>query len=187
VATRAEPENGPLTRLVLTLDRGLEAICTLFLWAANLCLFLMLVGTAATILLRPLDISFYWLWPWTMQVFVWMSFIGFFVVYRRGKDIAVDFVMRRLGSFAMAASRWFVILVVLLVIGVILMEMPVILESQVGVIDGVMTPWGEELERYTLSIPLAASCLLIVVNALLDAAKAWLGWPEPASHVLADE
>jgi hypothetical protein len=87
----------------------------------------------------------------------------------------------------MAASRWFVILVVLLVIGVILMEMPVILESQVGVIDGVMTPWGEELERYTLSIPLAASCLLIFVNALLDAAKAWLGWPEPASHVLADE
>jgi hypothetical protein len=64
---------------------------------------------------------------------------------------------------------------------------PVILESQVGVIDGVMTPWGEELERYTLSIPLAASCLLIFVNALLDAAKAWLGWPEPASHVLADE
>lgn len=177
----------PLERLVVRADRVFDGLATLFLVAANSCLFLMLVGTAATILLRPLDISFYWLWPWTMQVFVWMSFIGFFVVYRKGKDIAVDFVMRRLGPAAMRASRWFVIATVLVVIGVILKEMPVILESQVGVIDGVIAPWGTELERYTLSIPLAASCLLIFLNALLDAAKAWLGWAEPVSHVIADE
>lgn len=180
-------DRGSLERVVVRVDRLFEGLATLFLWAANLCLFLMLIGTAATILLRPLDISFYWLWPWTMQVFVWMSFIGFFVVYRKGKDIAVDFVMRRLGSAAMRTSRWFVIATVLLVIGIILKEMPVILESQVGVIDGVITPWGAELERYTLSVPLAASCLLIFLHALLDAAKAWLGWPEPSSHVIADE
>lgn len=176
-----------LERLVVRADRLLEGLAVVFLYAANTCLFLMLLGTAATIILRPLNISFYWLWPWTMQVFVWMSFIGFFVVYRRGKDIAVDFVMRRLGPSAMRVSRWFVIVTVLIVIGIILKEMPLILESQVGVIDGVMTPWGEELQRYTLSIPLAASCLLIFLNALLDAAKAWLGWPEPAGHVIADE
>ncbi len=185
--TDLSTDQGSLARLVVRADRIFEGLATLFLWAANLCLFLMLIGTAATILLRPLDISFYWLWPWTMQVFVWMSFIGFFVVYRKGKDIAVDFVMRRLGPGAMRASRWFVIATVLLVIGIILVEMPVILESQVGVIDGVITPWGTELERYTLSIPLAASCLLIFLHALLDAAKAWLGWPEPTSHVIADE
>ena len=180
-------DQGSLARLMVRIDRIFEGLTTVFLWAANLCLFLMLIGTAATILLRPLGISFYWLWPWTMQVFVWMSFIGFFVVYRKGKDIAVDFVMRRLGHRAMQASRWFVIATVLLVIGIILKEMPVILESQVGVIDGVITPWGEELQRYTLSVPLAASCLLIFLHALLDAAKAWLGWSEPASHVIADE
>ena len=177
----------PLARLVVRVDRYFDALARLFLVAANLCLFLMLLGTAATILLRPIGISFYWLWPWTMVVFVWMSYIGFFVVYRHGKDIAVDFVMRRLGPVAMQASRWFVIAVVLIVIGVILKEMPLILESQVGVIDGVVTPWGWELQRYTLSVPLAASCLLIFLNALLDAAKAWLGWPEPSSHVIADE
>ena len=176
-----------LERLVVRADRLLGGLAAVFLYAANTCLFLMLLGTAATIMLRPFNISFYWLWPWTMQVFVWMSFIGFFVVYRRGKDIAVDFVMRRLGPSAMRVSRWFVIVTVLIVIGIILKEMPLILESQVGVIDGVMTPWGEELQRYTLSIPLAASCLLIFLNALLDAAKAWLGWPEPAGHVIADE
>ncbi len=60
--------------------------------------------------------------------------------------------------------------------------MPVILASQVGVIDGVLTPWGE-LERYTLSIPLGVSCVLIFVNSLLDIAKAMVGIPElPPSH-----
>ena len=151
-------------------------------------MFLMLLATALTIVMRPLGLSIYWLWPWSMQVFVWMSFIGFFVVYQRRKDIAVDFVMRWLGPWAMTFSRWFVALTTLLVIGIILKEMPLILNSQVGVIDGVVTPWGEELQRYTLSWPLAISAFLIFINALLDLAKAWLGVPEPVpSHVQGDE
>lgn len=174
-------------RSVVGLDTALEALAKLFLVAANLCLFLMLVGTAATIVLRPLNLSFYWIWPWTMQVFVWMSFIGFFVVYRRGKDISVDFVMQKIGPGAMVFSRYFTIFVTLGVIGVILWQMPLILESQVGVIDGVLTPWGTELERYTLSIPLGISCFLIFINALLDLAKAYLGWPEPETMIIADE
>ena len=137
----------------------------------------MLIGTAATIVLRPLNISYYWIWPWTMQFFVWMSFIGFFVVYRLGKDIAVDFIVLRLGATAMTISRVFVDLVILAVMGAILAQMPTIFESQVGVIDGVMTPWGE-LERYTLSIPLAISCVLIFLNTVADLGKAWLGIPE---------
>ena len=73
-------------------------------------------------------------------------------------------------------------LVILSVTGVIVWQMPVILASQVGVIDGVLTPWGE-LERYTLSIPLGVSCTLIFINALLDVAKAMAGMPElPSSH-----
>ncbi|NIA67659.1 TRAP transporter small permease subunit [Pelagibius litoralis] len=171
-------EDGPLARLVLRLDGALETLGKLFLVIANLCLLLMLIGTAATILLRPINLSFYWIWPWTMQFFVWMSFFGFYAVYRFRKDIAVDFVVLRLGDGAMIGTRYFVALVVLAVTGVILWQMPTIIESQVGVIDAVVTPWGE-LERYTLSIPLGISCLLIFVNALLDLLKAWLGWPEP--------
>jgi len=59
-----------------------------------------------------------------------------------------------------------------------LWQMPTIFESQVGVIDGVVTPWGE-LERYTLSIPLAVSCALVFLNAALDVLKALAGLPEP--------
>ncbi|MEM7021044.1 MAG: TRAP transporter small permease subunit [Pseudomonadota bacterium] len=183
----AAQAQGSLGRLVVAVDAVLEGISRVFHVAANLCLLLMLAGTAATIVLRPLGLSFYWIWPWSMQVFVWMSFIGFYVVYRKGKDISVDFVMRKIGPGAMYASRIFVAFVILAVIGVILVQMPTILESQVGVIDGVLTPWGTELERYTLSIPLGVSCVLIFVNTLLDLAKAFLGWPEPHAMIIADE
>jgi hypothetical protein len=153
-----------MTAAIEGLDRMLEWCGRVFHVLANLCLGLMLIGTAVTIVLRPLELSFYWIWPWTMQFFVWMSFIGFFVVYRRGKDIAVDFLVLRMGAPAMTATR------------LIVWQMPVILASQVGVIDGVLTPWGE-LERYTLSIPLGVSCTLIFINALLDVAKEL-----PSSH-----
>lgn len=171
-----------MTAAIEGLDRILEWFGRVFHVLANLCLALMLIGTAVTIVLRPFDLSYYWIWPWTMQFFVWMSFIGFYVVYRRGKDIAVDFLVLRMGTPAMTATRYFVALIVLAVTGVIIWQMPVILQSQVGVIDGVLTSWGE-MERYTLSIPLGVSCVLIFVNALLDIAKAMVGIPElPPSH-----
>ena len=115
----------------------MDWLASAFHWAANLCLLLMLAAIAVTILIRPFGLSVYWLWPWSMQVFVWMTFLGFYVVYRRRKDIAVDFVMRKMGGRAMVASRWFVSLAILLVIGIMIAQMPTILASQVGVIDGV--------------------------------------------------
>jgi TRAP-type C4-dicarboxylate transport system permease small subunit len=173
-----DAEAGPLLQAVQRLDGALDAVARLFLVLANGCLGLMLLGTFATITLRLFDVSFYWIWPWTMQFFVWMSFIGFFVVYRLGKDIAVDFLVLRLGSGAMVATRYMVAALIMTVMGVMLWQMPTILAGQVGVIDGVVTPWGE-LERYTLSVPLAVSCALIFLNAFLDVLKALAGVPEP--------
>lgn len=179
----AAPDGPPAA--LRRLDDALEAAARLFHLIANFCLAMMLVGTSATIVLRPFGLSFYWIWPWTMQFFVWMTFFGFFVVYRRHKDIAVDFLVARGGPRAMRASRWFVDLVILAVTGAILWQMPTILESQVGVIDGVVTPWGE-LERYTLSIPLGLSVALILLGALVDMAMDAAGMPEPAPSHLTD-
>ena len=169
---------GPFFRAVREVDTLLDRLAVLFHAIANGCLGVMLVGTAATIILRVFDTSYYWIWPWTMQCFVWMSFFGFFVVYRRRKDIAVDFVMRKIGGPSMTISRYFVNLLIIVVTGIILLQMPTIIESQVGVIDGVITPWGE-LERYTLSIPLAISCALILLDTLVDTALGLSGEPEP--------
>jgi TRAP-type C4-dicarboxylate transport system permease small subunit len=160
------------------LDYILDKFSLAFLVIANICLGLMLVGTFATIFLRLFNISFYWIWPWTMQLFVWMTFFGFYVVYRQKKDIVVDFLIINLGSKAILATRYIVPILIMIIMGFILKEMPVIISSQVGVIDGVLTPWGGELERYTLSIPLGISCLLIFMNSFLELLKTYLGFPE---------
>ncbi len=174
---------GRLPGFALALDRLLDGCDRVFLVIANTCLALMLLGIAVTIVLRPFGVSFVWIWPWTMQVFVWMTFFGFFVVYRRAKDIVVDFVVLRMGEKGVFASRIFAPAVILVVIGAVLWQAPVVLETQVGVVDGVYTPWGGELERYTLSVPLFISCGLIMINAVLDIIKALAGVPEPArSH-----
>ena len=94
----------PIPAPIAALDGFLEICGRLFHLLANLCLALMLIGTAFTIVLRPINVSFYWLWPWTMVFFVWMSFFGFYAVYRRGKDISVDFIILRMGDRAMAAT-----------------------------------------------------------------------------------
>ena len=94
-------------------------------------------------------------------VFCMDVFFGFFVVYRLGKDIVVDFLVFQIGQTAVLITRYVVPILIMIIMGFILKEMPIILSSQVGVIDGVVTPWGGELERYTLSIPLGISCFLI--------------------------
>ena len=170
--------NGPLFRVVHFFDNILDKFSFAFLVIANICLGLMLVGTFATIFLRLFTVSFYWIWPWTMQLFVWMTFFGFYVVYRQKKDIVVDFLIINLGSKAILATRYIVPILIMIIMGFILKEMPVIISSQVGVIDGVLTPWGGELERYTLSIPLGISCLLIFINSFLELLKTYLGFPE---------
>ena len=172
-------ESGPLNIVVEMLDLQLKRLSDIFLIIANACLGLMLVGTAATIILRLFDISFYWIWPWTMQFFVWMSFVGFYVVYRKGKDISVDFLVLRLGPTAMRITQIAVPLLIIILMLIMLAQMPTILSSQVGVIDGVVTPWGE-LERYTLSIPLGVSCFLILVNSTVTILKIFVGIDQEA-------
>ncbi len=168
-----------LAKVIQPLDRFLGFFERLFHVIANLCLIVMLFGTAVTIVLRPINVSFYWIWPWTMVCFVWMSFFGFYVVYRKKKDIAVDFLVLRLGSGAMTTTRYLAALLIMVVTGTILWQMPTILESQVGEVDGAILPWGIELERYALSIPLGVSCLLIFLNAVQDLLSALAGLPEP--------
>ena len=175
-----------IARIVGPLDHALGACGRLFLVLANLCLFLMLLGTAATIILRPIGISFYWIWPWTMVFFVWMSFFGFFAVYRLKKDIAVDFVVLHIGPKAMVASRYFVALVIIVVTGAILWQMPTIIESQAGPVDGAILPGDLEVQRYFLSWPLAISCALILLEAILEILKAASGLPEALPSHLTD-
>ena len=62
-----------------------------------------------------------------MQFFVWMSFIGFYVVYRRGKDISVNFLVVKIGPSMMKVTKIGVPLLIIAIMLVILLQMPTIL------------------------------------------------------------
>ena len=95
----------------------------------------------------------------------------------QGKDISVDFLVVRLDTTALRIPQVAVPLLIIILMLIMLAQMPTILSSQVGVIDGVVTPWGE-LERYTLSIPLGVSCFLILINSTVTLTS----WSEAYSY-----
>ena len=68
---------GPLQRALNRIDRLNWTLGGAFLWISNICLLAMLALTTATIILRPLGLAAYWIWPWTMVFFIWLSFLFF--------------------------------------------------------------------------------------------------------------
>ena len=138
----------------------------------------MLVLNVANIAVRGItDKGIVWVFPWTMVIFVWMTFFGFFVLYRQRRDISVDFLVDRLGSWASLASRLVINALIVALMAVMLANAPRILEQQVGNIEMV------GLERYTMSVPLFVSCALILVTFIVDTVHALAGRPEPRHHL----
>lgn len=147
-------------------DRALGVCERIFLVLANTCLVVMLTINVANIAQRALiDRGIQWVFAWSGVLFVWMTFLGFFVIYRRKKDITVDFVIDRLGVKGRDVSRFLVNVIVMFLMAIMLAQAPKILTSQVGVIQMV------GLERYVLSVPLFVSCALILINFALDTVR----------------
>ncbi|PZX17161.1 TRAP-type C4-dicarboxylate transport system permease small subunit [Palleronia aestuarii] len=169
---------GPLQRALNLADRLNWSLGGAFLWLSNLCLLAMLALTAATIVLRPLSLAQYWMWPWTMVFFIWLSFFGFFALYARLKDVRVDFVAGLFGPRGMAITRIVSDAATLFVTGILLSQLPMVIDTSRGVYNGAILPDGFELPRLALSIPLFVSTALIALNALLDLAKMAAGLPE---------
>lgn len=170
-----------MSALIDRLDRALVLCERLFLALANLCLAIMLFANMANIAVRAvLDKGIVYVFPWSVVLFVWMTFLGFFVVYRRGKDITVDFLIDRLGERGRLVARLFVDLLVIVLMLVMLVQAPHIVRSQVGTIEMV------GLERYSMSIPLFVTAALIALDFLLDAVKALIGRPERAHEPVGD-
>lgn len=169
---------GPLQRALNRLDRFNWDLGGVFLWLSNTCLLVMLGLTVATIVLRPMGIAPYWMWPWTMVFFIWLSFFGFFAMYARLKDVRVDFIARQFGTLGMAITRILSDIATLSVTGVLLWQLPKVIATSRGVYDGAILPAGFELPRLALSIPLFISAALVLITALIDLAKFSAGMPE---------
>jgi TRAP-type C4-dicarboxylate transport system permease small subunit len=149
--------------IVDSIDRLLGVCERIFHVLANACLGVMLGLNIINIALRAItDKGITWVFPWTVVLFVWMTFFGFFVLYRKRRDITIDFIIDRLGAWAHFASRLLVNGIVLVLMWVMLWHAPTIYEQQVGTIEMV------GLERYTMSTPLFVSCVLIFINFVID-------------------
>jgi TRAP-type C4-dicarboxylate transport system permease small subunit len=167
-------------RVVGLLDRFLTLCDRLFLCLANLCLAVMLSGNAVNIAYRAIrDTSFAIVWPWTMVLFVWSIFFGFFLLYRRRRDVVVDYCVKALPAHQRRYINIFVSLTIATVVAVMLAAAPYRLASQAGIIEIVGLP------RFVLSVPFFASCLLILLNSVVEIAHAAAGKmdAEPAGAV----
>jgi len=167
---------------IVDLVNRLLGVCErLFHVLANVCLAVMLGLNIVNIALRAItDKGITWVFPWTVVLFVWMTFFGFFVLYRKRRDITVDFLVDRLGAWADLASRLLVNSIVLVLMSVMLWHAPAIYEQQVGTIEMV------GLERYTMSTPLFVSCVLIFIDFVIDTIYAVAGRQKPGNGPVGD-
>ena len=150
---------------------------------ANICLIIMLVANMTQIASRAIiDKGISLVFPWTVFLFCWSVFFGFFVLYRQGGDITVDFFVDRFGERGRNFSRHFVNLTTFLLMAVMIWHGPQTLMQQIG--DEIEIV---ELDRWVQTLPLFLSCILVLVNACLDTAKAFAGIPEPVfTHSIDD-
>ncbi|WP_417804320.1 TRAP transporter small permease [Thalassospira lucentensis] len=155
----------------------------LFLWLSNICLFVMLVLTATTIIGRLFNWSAPWIWPWTMVFFVWLSFFGFFAIFVRQMDVRIEFLALMFGKWGMAVTRLISDAFAIALCGTLFWLMPKVMASASGFIEGVILPGGGELVRNALYVPLFMSAALIVISALIDLAKMAVGISERSPEI----
>ncbi len=159
-------------------EQALGTVERLFHVLANACLAAMLVLNIVNIVWRGVtDVSLKFVWPWTLLLFIWMTFFGFFVIYRRSKDITVEYFVDLAGPWARRATRLLSDAVCIAIMALLLAEAPRTLSNQVG--DMELIP----LQRYWMSVPLFLASALLLVHFILDAIKALNGESEPrAAH-----
>ena len=151
--------------LIRALDRFLGFCERAFLLLANGCLALMLVANMLNMAVRAaFDTSFVQIWPWTMLLFVWSIYLGFYVLYRRSKDVSVNFLVSRLAPAARHRVQLLVQFLIIAFMAVMVAGTWQYLPLQAGVLELVGLP------RWVQTVPLLASCLLILLNALVQAA-----------------
>jgi TRAP-type C4-dicarboxylate transport system permease small subunit len=182
ITLRDNQLKGALQSALLAADRLTWGLGGVFQWICNICLLVMLGLTTVTIIGRPLGFSAYWIWPWTMVFFVWLSFFGFFAIFVRLKDVRINFFANHMGRFGHPFTRLVSDLSALAICGALMLQLPKVMATSRGFVDGAILPGGDELFRQALSVPLFISAALIIVSALIDLGKMMVGLPENVSE-----
>jgi TRAP-type C4-dicarboxylate transport system permease small subunit len=143
------------------LDDFLDLIDRLFLYMANIFLAVMVIANAINILSRGfLDKAIVQVWPWSMTLFVWATFLGFFVLYHRRKDVVVLILLRWLSDRYQRTLDIIVHLFIFSLMVLMVIIAPTRIANQAGIIELVGLP------RYALSIPFFLSCFFIALDSI---------------------
>lgn len=162
-----------MTAAIRILERILGMTAVVFHASANICLTLMIIFNMSNIVSRAVfDKGIMWVFPWTVVLFVWMVFFGFFSVYWNKKDITVDFIISKFGRKGDLYYNILNFIAVTFLMSLMLFQAPEIISSQIGHIEMV------GLQRYWESVPLFLSCFLILLTGILDILRFFTGHNE---------
>lgn len=142
----------------------LEKICVIF---AVSCLAVMISLNMIQIFSRYLlNTAFVWVYPLTMLLFVWMTFLGAFVVYHQKKDIVVLFILNKLSSAPRLVIQLITNVLVLLLLALILWQAPTLIRQQSSIMQIIPLP------RYFQIIPLLVGIAGIFLDSILESIAA---------------
>lgn len=154
-----------MSRMTLLLDRFLDFCGELAMATANILLAATLVLGFANILVREaLGKGVIWVFPWTLVLFAWIVFLGYYVVFWKKSDVILEFLVIRLGWLGKAGSFYLSAFVTVTLNAIILSQFPKILALKAADIEIIGIP------GYVVTLPLFfSSCLIVlsVVSALI--------------------
>ncbi|MCP4625605.1 MAG: TRAP transporter small permease subunit [bacterium] len=124
----------------------LEKICLVFSTSA---IGAMITLNIVQIFFRyVLNAAFVWVFPVTMLLFIWSTFLGAFVVYRRKKDIVVRFIANLFPPSVQAKLTLITNILIILLLLLILFQAPSLIWRQASIMQVIPLP------RYIQAIPL---------------------------------
>lgn len=124
----------------------LEKICLIFSTSA---LGVMITLNIIQVFFRyVLNAAFVWVFPATMLLFIWSTFLGAFVVYRRKKDIVVRFIANLFPASAQEKLTLITNILIIFFLILILIQAPTLIRRQASIMQVIPLP------RYIQALPL---------------------------------
>lgn len=124
----------------------LEKICLIFSTSA---IGMMIALNIIQVFFRyVLNAAFVWVFPVTMLLFIWSTFLGAFVVYRRKKDIVVRFIANLFPASAQEKLTLITNILIIFFLILILIQAPSLIRRQASIMQVIPLP------RYIQALPL---------------------------------
>ncbi len=103
-----------------------------------------------------------WIYPLTMLLFIWMTFLDAFVVYHQKKDIVMNYIVTLLPARFQKGLLLAMNAVTISLLVIILREAPTVLRQQAGIMQVIALP------RYVQALPLFVGCGGILLEYIVS-------------------